>query len=91
MDGLFGTGKDVNGQTIGGGGLIGGLLGSLTGKPMAPQRAEGGVTNNYVDARYSDIGGEQRIMAAMARIEAKRPSEAAQTVAYQRRFPTRRG
>jgi hypothetical protein len=48
----------------------------------------GGATYN-IDARHSDAGVAQRILQAMAQLEAKRPSAPEQQRAFSRRFPAR--
>jgi hypothetical protein len=59
---------------------------------VIPNHALGGpVTNNYIDARYSDAGVEQRILAALAEVERRRPSAIQQTQENAKRSPYGRG
>jgi hypothetical protein len=56
--------------------------------PNRESAGGGGATYN-IDARHSDAGVAQRILQAMAQLEAKRPSAPEQQRAFSRRFPAR--
>lgn len=97
LGGYFGA---LGGGGGGGGGINGGAgaqmgpaFGAQFGQQFGAQRQQAGPPapqNIYhVDARGADAGVEQRVYAAMAEIERKRPSPQQAVADYARRFPAR--